>query len=113
MHIHNYLFIFFPDGVDSTNSPGESPATPAKSLKDEEELNIHPRKRKIKRSEQFPSSNQNEAENQDQPSDNNNMTKKEKVPNPIEIYLTLRKKVIVFNILFMPQDGNDRGRCLF
>lgn len=77
-------------------SPAENPATPVKCVKEEEDLSIHPRKRKFKRAEQLPVSSQSEFDTSEPVLDNNNTTKKEKVPNPYEIYLTLRKKVIIF-----------------
>lgn len=91
--------MYISDGADSSMSPAETPATPVKSSKEEEDLNIHPRKRKLKRADQQPSTPQNEEENGDQVSDNNNTTKREKVPNPYEIYLTLRKKVIIVSTI--------------
>lgn len=81
-------------------SPAEAPPTPVKPVKEEEDLSIHPRKRKFKRAEQIPISTQSETETSEPVLDNNNTTKKEKVPNPYEIYLTLRKKVIISFVSF-------------
>jgi len=93
-NIYIYMYVcIISDGADSTMSPAEAPSTPVKPSKEEEDISMHPRKRKIKRAEQIQAPTQSEPETQEPEPDNNNTLKKEKVPNPYEIYLTLRKKV--------------------
>ncbi|XP_052816247.1 ankyrin repeat domain-containing protein 12-like isoform X2 [Mya arenaria] len=74
------------NGVDSSISPSESPITMLNNrpVKEDEENCIHPRKRKLKRSD---------CEHPESPDLYSSCGSTEKVPNPYEIYLSLRKKI--------------------
>jgi hypothetical protein len=66
-------------------------ATTIKQTKEEDEMCVHPRKRKIRN--RTESTEPGPQEEEDSPVQINSNFVTEKVPNPFEIYISLRKKV--------------------